>query len=124
IKVNLEKFNLKGEIIRSDMFNSVKGEFDLIISNPPYIKRDEYKNLPIDVKIEPSEALIGGEDGLFYIKILISEGPNFLKENGLLVIEIEKDELEEIKNFLDYLKIREIIKTSSDNIIGVVLEKL
>ncbi len=124
IKFNLEKFNLKGDIIQSDMFNLVKGKFDIIISNPPYIKKDDYQNLPIDVKIEPLEALVGGEDGLFYIKILISEGPNFLKEKGLLIIEMEKDELEEMKKFLEFLKIREIVETSSDNIIGVVLEKL
>jgi HemK family putative methylases len=124
IKFNLSKFNLNAKVIQSDMFNSLSEKFDLIISNPPYIKKIDYEKLPSDVRMEPYDSLIGGEDGLFFIKILISESPKFLNDNGFIVIEMEKNQLEEISGIFKKLKLKEIITTSSDNIIGVVLEKL
>lgn len=124
IKINLKKFNLNGEVIKSDMFSNINEKFDLIISNPPYIKKSEYEKLPCDVKKEPKHSLIGGDDGLEFIKKLIKESPKYLKENGLLIIEMEKSEYDEIKIFLDRLKIKDIINTESENIIGVSLEKL
>lgn len=106
------------------MFSNINEEFDLIISNPPYIKESEYENLPIDVKKEPKISLLGGDDGLKYIKILFEESHKYLKDNGKLIVEMEKDELEGSKNFLKSLKIKEVLKTESEEIIGVVLEKL
>lgn len=124
IKINLKKFNLNGEVIKSDMFSNINEEFDLIITNPPYIKETEYENLPIDVKKEPRNSLLGGYDGLKYIKILFEESHQYLKDNGKLIVEMEKDEFDDAKNFLNRLKIKEVLKTESENIIGVVLEKL
>ncbi|MCX8094959.1 MAG: peptide chain release factor N(5)-glutamine methyltransferase [Caldisericia bacterium] len=124
IKINLEKYKLNGKIIKSDMFSNVNEKYDLIISNPPYIKEEEYENLPIDVKMEPKLSLIGGEDGIKYIKILFEESYKFLDEKGLLIVEMEKEELDYAKKFLNFLKIKEILKTESENIIGVVLEKM
>ena len=125
--LNLRKFNIdknRYEIIKSNMFDNVKSEYDLIISNPPYIKESEYINLPEDVKMEPKEALIGGIDGLKHINILINESKNFLKKKGILVFEFEKENFEIFKEKLNNYKILEIIKTYSDNIEGIIVEKL
>ena len=72
---------------------SFKGEFDLVISNPPYIPRSTYEKLPKEVKdFEPSIALLGGEDGLKHIKKIIKYAPLHLKKNGWLVIENHFDQ--------------------------------
>ncbi|HRT37751.1 MAG TPA: peptide chain release factor N(5)-glutamine methyltransferase [Caldisericia bacterium] len=125
--LNLKKFNIdknRYEIIKSDMFKNLKSKYDLIISNPPYIKILEYDNLPKDVKIEPKEALISGFDGLNHIKILINESKNFLNKGGILIFEFEKEQLKHFKDKLINFKIIQIIKTYSDNILGIMLEKL
>jgi release factor glutamine methyltransferase len=63
--------------------------FDLIVSNPPYIRRDDIKSLQAEIRDwEPVEALDGGEDGLDYYRIIIPEARNYLKENGCLMFEI------------------------------------
>lgn len=124
IKINLKKFDLKGEVLKSDMFKEVKEKYDLIISNPPYIKDSEYIKLPKDVLMEPKISLLGGEDGLNFIKILFKESHKYLNESSLLVVEMEKDEFLLAKKFLVNLKLIEILKTESENIIGVVLQKM
>jgi len=86
----------------------------LIISNPPYIKRDEIENLQPEITDwEPGEALDGGEDGLDYYKMLIPEVGNYLKENGYLILEIGIHQAKEIKKlaldagFQDIIVIRD-----------------
>lgn len=77
--------------VRSDMFDDLDpvATFDLIISNPPYISRDEWAALPRDVRdYEPREALHGGEDGLDFYRVLAGQAPQFLKPRGGLILEI------------------------------------
>jgi len=124
IKENLKKFNLEGKVIKSDLFSKIDEKFDLIISNPPYIKESEFKNLPEDVKMEPKISLLGGDDGLKYIKVLVEESYKYLNDKGILVIEMEKDELEGAERYMKNLKIKEVINSESENIIGVIFEKL
>ena len=63
--------------------------FDLIISNPPYIKRDDIRNLQPEIKDwEPLEALEGGEDGLDYYRLIIPESRGYLKDSGCLMLEL------------------------------------
>ena len=79
-------------------FESFKGKLDLAISNPPYIPRDTYKNLPKEVKnFEPEIALLGGEDGLKHIREIIQRAPIFLKEKGWLILENHFDQGEKVK---------------------------
>jgi len=80
---------------------SFKGKIDLAISNPPYIPRDTYEKLPIEVKdFEPKVALLGGEDGLKHISEIIQKAPLFLKENGWLILENHFDQSEKVKQLL------------------------
>lgn len=86
----------------------------LIISNPPYIKRNEIGNLQPEITDwEPGEALDGGEDGLDYYRMLIPEAGNYLKEYGFLVLEFGIGQSDEVKwmakeaGFQDIIVIRD-----------------
>ena len=82
-------------------FESFKGKLDLAISNPPYIPRDTYEELPEEVKnFEPKIALIGGEDGLEHIREIIQKAPLYLKKKGWLILENHFDQGEEVKKLL------------------------
>ena len=77
---------------------NLKLKVDLAVSNPPYIPRKVYENLPIEVKnFEPKIALLGGEDGLENIKKIIEHAPLFLKEKGFLLIENHFDQGSRVK---------------------------
>ena len=78
-----------------------KGKLDLVISNPPYIPKNTYENLPKEVKnFEPKVALLGGEDGLDHIREIIHLAPTYLKEKGWLIIENHFDQGEKVKQLL------------------------
>jgi len=78
-----------------------KGKLDLVISNPPYIPKDTYEKLPIEVRnFEPKVALLGGEDGLKHIGEIIQKAPLFLKEKGWLILENHFDQSEKVKQLL------------------------
>lgn len=71
--------------------------FGLIVSNPPYIKRDDINNLQLEIKDwEPVEALDGGEDGLDYYRTIIPEAKGYLKREGFLIFEIGAGQSEEV----------------------------
>ena len=104
--INKKKLKSNIKILKSDLFDKVSGKFDLIYSNPPYIKSREIENLQVEVKDhEPRLALDGGIDGLYFYREIIKEAPNYLNNNGFLVFEIGYDEAEDIslimeKNFV------------------------
>ena len=80
---------------------SFKGKIDLAISNPPYIPKDIYEELPQEVKnFEPKIALLGGEDGLEHIREIIQNAPFFLKKKGWLILENHFDQGEKVKQLL------------------------
>lgn len=104
--------------IQSNMFEKVEKKFDIIVSNPPYIKTDVIPKLDRQVQNEPHIALDGGKDGLKFYKIIIEEAQKYLKENGKLILEIGYDQKEEVENLIkqsgQYNKI-EVIKDLSQN---------
>ena len=94
-KKNAISNNVENQItfISSDMFTNLNEEkFDIIVSNPPYIKTNVIKNLDIQVQNEPYIALDGGKDGLDFYKKIINESYQYLKYNGYLCIEIGFDQ--------------------------------
>ena len=94
-KKNAVNNNVENQItfISSDMFTNLNEEkFDIIVSNPPYIKTNVIKKLDIQVKNEPYIALDGGEDGLDFYKKIINESYQYLKCNGYLCLEIGFDQ--------------------------------
>ncbi len=100
---NIEKYNLQKRITlkQCNLFDGITESFDLIVSNPPYIPRARLESLPKSVKeFEPIVAINGGEGGLQFIRRLIREGMCHLKNNGIMALEIDEDEVSPLKQFL------------------------
>lgn len=115
--LNASKNNVNINFIKSNLFKKVEKTYDLIISNPPYIKTEDLKNLQKEVKNEPMRALDGGETGLYFYKKIINKAAEYLNENGFLLLEIGYDEAKEVSKLLqnnNYINI-EIIKDLSGN---------
>ena len=94
---NCIKLETNINLIHSDLLDNVFGEFDIIVSNPPYIKSHDIKTLPENVKnFEPLIALDGGADGLDIYKRLIPQGFNKLKPGGMIVLEIGPTQAKDI----------------------------
>lgn len=88
-KRNSEELGINISLIQSDLFEKVSGNYDIIVSNPPYIETSVIEGLMEEVKFyEPRMALDGAEDGLFFYKKIITQAGKYLKENGILAFEI------------------------------------
>ena len=107
-KLNTEKNQVidKVEFIESDMFENIKtNDFDIIVSNPPYIEKDVIETLSPEVQKEPHLALDGGNDGLSFYRIIISQSSNFLKINGKLFLEIGYNQKEAVFKLIENSKV-------------------
>ena len=112
--INKEKLGSGIKIMKSDLFSNVKESFDLIYSNPPYIKSDEIEKLQVEVrKHEPRLALDGGEDGLHFYRKIIEKAPEYLNDRGYLVFEIGHDEAKDICALMEDKFDIEVIKDLS-----------
>ncbi|MCR4866946.1 MAG: peptide chain release factor N(5)-glutamine methyltransferase [Lachnospiraceae bacterium] len=87
----------KIEFIQSNLFNDVRGRFDIIVSNPPYIRSDVIPTLMEEVRdYEPILALDGKEDGLYFYRKIIEKSPDYLNPGGLLFFEIGYDQAHDV----------------------------
>lgn len=104
-KFNAEKLSVadRAEFVVSDCFDSLEPrEFDLIVSNPPYVSAGVLAGLQREVRDhEPLVALSPGPDGLSIIRRLIQEAPAFLKQHGHLIMEIGFDQGEAVQQLID-----------------------
>ena len=103
-KLNAEKFNVQSKIhfLKSDWFEAIKGHFDLIISNPPYIGLAEQDGLSAEViKYDPEISLFAGCDGLAAYKRIIPSLPKFLNPDGLVLLEIGASQSNQVKNMMN-----------------------
>ncbi len=101
-KENARKHEIAPEFLRSDMLDNVTGEFDIIVSNPPYIRTEEINHLMPEVRdFEPIIALDGREDGLYFYRKLISNSNSHLKENGRLFMEIGCDQANDVSLIME-----------------------
>lgn len=86
---NSEKNRAQVKFVHSDLFDNIRGQFDIIVSNPPYIPSQEIGSLMPEVRdYEPHMALDGDADGLLFYRSIIRESGSFLRERGILVFEI------------------------------------
>lgn len=94
------KINKVGiNFIKSDMFENIEEkDFDIIVSNPPYIKTSVISTLSNEVKNEPYIALDGGKDGLKFYNIIYEKAEKYMNRNGIIFLEIGYDQKENIMN--------------------------
>ncbi len=94
-EINVKTYGLQDRValVMSDMFNSLEGRYDLIISNPPYVDAPSVAELPAEYLHEPELALGSGEDGLDAVREILTRAPDFLTDQGVLVVEIGHNRL-------------------------------
>jgi release factor glutamine methyltransferase len=103
-KINAKKLNVEKRIkfYKSDVDKFAQGKYDMIVSNPPYIKRCDLKYLEKDVfKFEPKLALDGGLDGLSEIRKVIKKSSELIKKNGKFILEIGFDQKNKVTKLLN-----------------------
>ena len=128
-KINAQKLGINNRVkfYKSDIDNFKMGKYDLIISNPPYIKTFNLKYLERDViDFEPINALNGGLDGLSEIKKVINNSTKLIKKNGKLVLEIAFDQKNLVIKLLRNkgFYINKIVKDYANNYRCVVSTKI
>lgn len=111
-KENARINNANVNFVLSDLFSALEDKkFDVIVSNPPYIKSADIENLQREVKdFEPKLALDGGNDGLDFYRIIAQKSLDFLNENGVLLLECGEDQAKEVASLLSGFTNIEIIK--------------
>lgn len=105
---NAQKNNVNVNIIQSNLFENVRNKYNIIVSNPPYIESETIKTLSEEVRKEPLIALDGGQDGLDFYRIIAKNSKNFLKDEGILALEIgynQKENVIEILKNAGYINI-------------------
>lgn len=106
---NRELHNMDNiKFIKSDLYEKVEGKFDLIVSNPPYINREDMKKLDKKLSYEPELALFGGEDGLDFYRDIIKDSNRYLNKGGYIAFEIGYDQRESIIDLLEKNNFTEI----------------
>ncbi len=106
---NGEFYEVNAKWHRSDLFENIQGEFDIIVSNPPYIATEEIKKLEEEVRIyDPMLALDGKQDGLFFYKKIIENATSFLKSGGTLLFEIGHDQGESVSAYMKECGFRDV----------------
>ena len=126
---NANKLNVSNrlKLFKSDIDNFNLGKYDLIVSNPPYIKKFDLKNLDKDIlNYEPKLALDGGLDGLSEIRKVIKTSSELIKLNGKLILEIAHDQKKMVKKMLnDYgFYINKVAKDLANNNRCIVSTKI
>lgn len=103
-KQNAKRLEVEATFIQSNMFDNISEneKFDLIVSNPPYIRSDVIPTLMEEVRaFEPVLALDGDEDGLKFYRIIIEKSRKYLNRSGKLFFEIGYDQGESVKNLME-----------------------
>ncbi len=102
-KSNAKKYNINNiEFVCLDIISQIpNGKYDIIVSNPPYIKQEDYKVLEPELKYEPGNALTDEKDGLTFYRKFSEIFPNMLKEDGKFFLEYALGQSEEIKNMFE-----------------------
>lgn len=126
--INVAKENAKNNQVfvtfeTGDLFDHIKDKYDMIVSNPPYIRTEEIpKLMPEVANFEPVQALDGKEDGLYFYRRIVTESPEYLNEGGYLLFEIGHDQGVDVAGLMEEAGYREVrvIKdlAGNDRVVG------
>ena len=101
--INTEHHNKQYQValLESDLFAKIPAEnqYDLIVSNPPYVDAEDMADLPEEFHHEPELALAAGQDGLDLVRKMLAQAADYLTEDGLIVIEVGNSEWAMKQNF-------------------------
>ena len=98
---NGRDLGIKARWLHSDLFEKIQGQYDVVVSNPPYIRTDVIQGLMEEVRLhEPYMALDGHEDGLYFYRKIIVQAGGYLKPGGLLAFEIGYDQGEAVSSLM------------------------
>jgi ribosomal protein L3 glutamine methyltransferase len=89
-RINVDKHGLGQRItlLTSDLLAAVRGPYDLIVCNPPYVNTHSMQQLPAEYQCEPALALAGGDDGMDLVRTILREAPKHMSADAVLVLEI------------------------------------
>ena len=89
-RLNVARHGLGARIrvIESDLFAGLRGAYDLVLCNPPYVTAQSMAALPAEYRAEPALALAGGADGMDLIRRIVAEAPGHMSEDAVLVLEV------------------------------------
>ena len=107
-KRNIEMFGLekKVKIVKTNMFENIEGQFDLIVTNPPYVTDEEYAIQSEETKKEPHMALVSPENGMWHIREIMNKSKNYLTDNGVLLCEVMDRKPQVIEEYGDKVKMK------------------
>ena len=110
-KNNAAKCKAEVKFVQSDLFSRLRGRFNLIVSNPPYIPTDVIPTLEREVKDhEPHLALDGGKDGLDFYRRIANEAGKYMEKGGSLLLEVGIDEAQAVVKLFKYCDYSMILK--------------
>lgn len=88
---NIERHELQARVnaVHADLFQGLEGRcYDLIVSNPPYVDREDFTDMPPEYRHEPAMALEAGDDGLDLVRVILRQAEQFLSPEGVLMVEV------------------------------------
>lgn len=103
-KINILRHDVENQVhlYHSNLFQNLpKKKYDLIISNPPYVNKEEMQTLPLEFKHEPSLGLEGGDEGLDLVIQILKNAKHYLNPQGLLIVEVGNSDTALIEKFPD-----------------------
>jgi len=105
IKINLKLNHVpknRYKIYKSNLFEKIKGKYDVIFANPPYVAKERIAEVePSVLKYEPKRAILAGKKGLFYIRKFLKEAKKFLKPKSVIYLEFDPQQIGDIKKILE-----------------------
>lgn len=106
---NASLLGIEAEFICSDLFEHVEGKYEIIVSNPPYIRSGDIPGLMEEVREhDPRMALDGGADGLIFYRKIIADAGDYLYPGGMLFLEIGHDQAQEVSGYMDKAGYRDV----------------
>ncbi len=125
-RLNVDRHGLQDRIalVESDGLTACPGPWDLILCNPPYVNAQSMAALPAEYRAEPELALAGGEDGMDFIRQLLSDAPRCLNPEGVLVLEIGNERANFERAFPDLDAVWLPVSAGDDQVLLLTREAL